>query len=200
VTFYSNPNDEICQFWPPKSAQITDSASLSKMDTRLHQVGPEMRTDSHIHGGEKRMKSNRGFSLLELLIVVAIILIIATIAIPSLLRSRQAAQESSAVADVRTINTAEVTYLSSNQGNYGDITSLVSQGLLDNRFGGAVSGYNFVVTASGTDYTVTATPTSTNSGRYGYFSLPDAVIRYQTGTSTTCNPCFPPNASGQPVG
>ena len=145
------------------------------------------------------MKSNRGFSLLELLIVVAIILIIATIAIPSLLRSRQAAQESSAVAQVRTINTAEVTYLSSNQGSYGDVPSLIAQGFLDNRFGGSVSGYTFVVTASGTDYTVTATPTSTNAGRYGYFSVPDAVIRYQTAVTGTCNPCFPTNASGAPV-
>src|SRR5262245_8119558 len=85
------------------------------------------------HGGH-RMKSNRGFSLLELLIVVAIILIIATIAIPSLLRSRQAAQESSAVAQIRTINTAEVTYLSSAAGNYGSIPELVTAGLLDNRF------------------------------------------------------------------
>jgi prepilin-type N-terminal cleavage/methylation domain-containing protein len=146
------------------------------------------------------MKNNRGFSLLELLIVVAIILIIATIAIPSLLRSRQAAQESSAVAQVRTINTAEVTYLSSNQGNYGDIPSLVTQGLLDNRFVSSVSGYNFAVAAAGTDYTVTATPTSTNAGRYGYFSLPDAVIRYQSATGPNCNPCFPTNMSGQPVG
>ena len=89
------------------------------------------------------MKSNRGFSLLELLIVVAIILIIATIAIPSLLRSRQAAQESSAVAQVRTINTAEVTYLSSNQGSYGDVPSLITQGFLDSRFTASVSGYNF---------------------------------------------------------
>src|SRR5438045_8480353 len=111
-----------------------------------------------------RMKNNRGFSLLELLIVVAIILIIATIAIPSLLRSRQAAQESSAVAQVRTVNTAEVTYLSSNQGAYGDIGQLITQGLLDNRFAGSVSGYNFSVTASGTDYTAIATPTSTNAG------------------------------------
>jgi len=146
------------------------------------------------------MNDNRGFSLLELLIVVAIILIIATIAIPSLLRSRQAAQESSAVAQVRTINTAEVTYLSSNQGSYGVIASLITQGFVDSRFVGSVSGYNFVVTASGTDYTVTATPTSTNAGRYGYFSLPDAVIRYQTGTTGTCNPCFPTGASGAPVG
>jgi len=145
------------------------------------------------------MKSNRGFSLLELLIVVAIILIIATIAIPSLLRSRQAAQESSAVAQVRTINTAEVTYLSSNQGSYGDVSQLITQGFLDNRFVGSVSGYNFVVTASGTDYTVTATPTSTNAGRYGYYSLPDAVIRYQTQSATSCSPCFPTNQSGQPV-
>jgi len=146
------------------------------------------------------VKNHRGFSLLELLIVVAIILIIATIAIPSLLRSRQAAQESSAVAQVRTINTAEVTYLSSNGGSYGSIPELITQGFLDSRFSGSVSGYNYTVTASGSDYTATATPTSTNAGRYGYYALPDAVIRYQTQTGTTCNPCFPTNASGQPVG
>src|SRR5580765_1824922 len=124
-----------------------------------------MRTDSdtHIHGGEKRMKSNRGFSLLELLIVVAIILIIATIAIPSLLRSRQSAQESAAVAQIRTINTAEVTYLSSNQGSFGTIPQLVTQGLLDSRFLGSVSGYNFTVVASGPNYTANADPTSVNA-------------------------------------
>ena len=145
------------------------------------------------------MKSNRGFSLLELLIVVAIILIIATIAIPSLLRSRQAAQESSAVAQIRTINTAEVTYLSSAGGNYGSIPELITAGLLDSRFSGSVSGYNFLVTASGTEYTASATPTSTNAGRYGYYSTPDAVVRYQTATSTTCAPCYPTNQSGNPV-
>ena len=145
------------------------------------------------------MNSNRGFSLLELLIVVAIILIIATIAIPSLLRSRQAAQESSAVSNIRTINTAEVTYLSSNSGNYGSIPQLITAGLLDSRYATSLSGYSFTVTASSSDYTASATPTSTNAGRYGYFSLPDAVIRYQTATSSTCNPCFPTNQSGNPV-
>jgi prepilin-type N-terminal cleavage/methylation domain-containing protein len=145
------------------------------------------------------MRDSKGFSLLELLIVVAIILIIATIAIPSLRRSRQSAQESSAVAMVRTINTAEVTYLSSNQGSYGSLDMLISQGLIDARFSASVSGYNFAVVASTSDYTASATPSSTNAGRFGYYSTPDAVIRYQTTTTATCSPCYPGSLSGAPV-
>ena len=141
-----------------------------------------------------RTKKNSGFSLLELLIVVAIILIIATIAIPSLLRSRQAANESAAVANLRTINTAQVTYLSSSGGNYGDVTALVAAGLLDSRFSGTVSGYTFSITASGGDYTAQANPSSTNTGRFGYYSTPDGVVRYSSLTTLA-----PTGQAGNPV-
>jgi type II secretory pathway pseudopilin PulG len=125
---------------------------------------------------------------------VAIILIIATIAIPSLLRSRQAANESSAVAELRTINTAQITYLSSSGGNFGTIAQLQSAGLLDSRFSGTMSGYNFNITTLGVDYTATADPASTSTGRYGYYSTPDAVIRYSM-TATEA----PTGQSGNPV-
>lgn len=167
-----------------------------QQEQRLHEA--HRCYDDYFIKGNK-VKNTHGFSLLELLIVVAIILIIATIAIPSLLRSRQAANETSAVANLRTINTAQVTYLSSASGNFGTITDLVGAGLIDSRFNGAVSGYSFTITASGQDYTASALPTSVNSGRFGYYSLPDAVIYYQSGVVANCNPCFPSGQSGRPV-
>ena len=146
---------------------------------------------------EDNVKNNRGFSLLELLIVVAIILIIATIAIPSFLRSRQLANETSAVSNIRTLNTAQVSYSSSRGPTYGLLTDLANTGLSDTRFmGGPVSGYQYSMALSGNglDYTMYATATTANTGRYDFYTTPDFLIRYSTATSRA-----PSGLAGEPV-
>jgi type IV pilus assembly protein PilA len=160
------------------------------------------------------MRKQKGFSLIELLIVVAIILIIAAIAIPNLLRARMAANEASAVASIRTVNTAMVTYDSS-YPDVGFAASLAVLGgvapctpssttacLIDSVLAAGVkSGYNFAATGAGgppaVQYYVTATPVTLNqTGTMSFCSFEDAVVRVDPtgalpGSEAACQALMP---------
>ena len=164
--------------------------------------------------------NKKGFSLIELLIVVAIILIIAAIAIPNLLRSRIAANEASATATLRTLNTSEVTYASTYNSGFTQTLSqlgtpsggaqpsantadLVDPILAANGPGGTggttftKNGYQFVYTPSGTygtiaSYGVNADPIARgSSGQRSFFSDQSAVVR--------ANATAPASASDNPI-
>jgi len=159
------------------------------------------------------MKKEQGFSLIELLIVVAIIAIIAAIAVPSMLTSRMAANEAGAIQSCRTIGSAEMAFASVNNQFYeNDLADLVTQGYLDSRFGGAFNGYGYTAGAvsgtsveaqDGTGFGFRATPTTAAStGRYMYSIATDQVVRFEAAQGGSVAPLCGTSAcvAGNPIG
>jgi prepilin-type N-terminal cleavage/methylation domain-containing protein len=150
------------------------------------------------------MRKAKGFSLIELLIVVAIILIIAAIAIPNLVKSKMAANEAAAVGSTRTLITSELTYASIFPGTgYTTLGNLYSAGLIDSVLGaGNKSGFTFTVGAGSgtpsTTFTANANPTTPGTtGTNYYCSDQTGVIQRATASfGTSTNPC----TGGTPIG
>ncbi len=133
------------------------------------------------------MKREQGFTLIELMIVVAIIAIIAAIAIPSLLNARKAGNEASAISSLRTLTTVNNQYRTRFQTYASSFANLSAAGYIDSVLGsGTKSGYGFTYAGAGNTWTTAAAPsTAGTTGDRGFFVNESGVIRFSASGAAT---------------
>ncbi len=134
-------------------------------------------------------KSQQGFSLVELLIVVAVIGIISAVAIPNLMASRRAANEANAISAMRTISTAEVSYwFTFGGGSYGSLEQLASERIIDFKLANATDGatarsgyiYGLSILSGGSGYVAGAAPVTASTGTRNFSCDQPGVIYAHT--------------------
>ncbi|MEK7850175.1 MAG: prepilin-type N-terminal cleavage/methylation domain-containing protein [Candidatus Omnitrophota bacterium] len=136
-----------------------------------------------------------GFTLVEIMIVVAIIVLLAAIAIPNLLRARLSANEAAAIASLKTISWAAQTYRTSNSGypeNLSELSTSAPQ-YVDSVLGSGVKqGYNFTLTGEANSFNATAEPVTPNvTGVRSFFVDTSGVIRSSSnGTADDASPAI----------
>lgn len=134
------------------------------------------------------MRRDSGFTIIELLIVVAVIAIVAALAVPVLVKARRSAREAAAIGSLRTILSAQSAYLPTlgAYSSYGNSTQLTDNKYVDPElFNGIRNGYSFSLTvdAGGKTFEAEATPDPADADSRYFWTSEQAVIRYNEGAA-----------------
>lgn len=139
------------------------------------------------------MNKSSGFTLVELMVVVAVLSIIAALSLPSLVSARKAGNEAATISSLRTLSTVNIAYRMRYQSYASSLAALTTVGYVDSVLGsGTKSGYTFAYSAATDSWSVTASPILPGTtGDRGFFVDDSGVIRFSgSGAATSASPAI----------